>query len=164
MITLKKILVPLDFSESSRKAALYGASFGRQYQARVILLSVVDDRVFEEVSFYDETTFMGYAENELRETRKKGLIDKIDQLIEEIKGKYGELEMERVVLFGIPYMEIVQFAREEEIDMIVMGSQGTARIKHFLLGSTTEKVIRKAPCPVLTVSHAEREFIEPESE
>lgn len=159
MLTLKKILVPIDFSESSQKAVLYGVSFGRQYQAKVILLSVVDDRVFEEVSMFDESTFVGYAEHEIRDNRKKALLDKIDKVIEKAKVKNNNITVEGDIRFGIPYAEIVKFAEKEEIDMIVMGSQGTAGLKHFLLGSTTEKVIRRAPCPVLTVRNLEREFI-----
>ena len=61
---------------------------------------------------------------------------------------------------GNPIDELLRITLEEEIDMIVIGSQGAVGLKHFLLGSTAEKVIRKAPCPVLTVKNIEREFVE----
>ena len=162
MITLKRILVPVDFSASSKKAVLYGTSFASQYRAKVILLSVIDDRIFEEVSFFDEAAFVGYAEHEMRDNRKKIINEKIEKIIEEAKGKNNKLKIEGDIRFGIPYAEIVDFAKEKEIDMIVIGSQGAVGLKHFLLGSTAEKVIRKAPCPVLTVKNIEREFIKPE--
>ena len=154
MITLKKILIPVDFSESSKKAVLYGVSFGLQYRVKVIMLSVVDDRIFEEASLF------GVAEQEMRDNRKKVFQEKIDELVREIKEKNSSSEIEGVVRFGVPYVEIIKFAREEEIDMIVMGSQGVMGIRHLLLGSTTDKVIRKAPCPVLTVRNLERESVE----
>ncbi len=154
MITLKKILIPVDFSESSKKAVLYGVSFGLQYRVKVIMLSVVDDRIFEEASLF------GVAEQEMRDNRKKVFQEKIDELVTEIKEKNHALEIEGVIRFGIPYVEIIKFAQEEEIDMIVMGSQGVMGIRHLLLGSTTDKVIRKAPGPVLTVRGLERESVE----
>ncbi len=154
MITLKKILIPVDFSESSKKAVLYGVSFGLQYGVKVILQSVVDDRIFEEASLF------GISEQEMRDNRKNVFQEKIDELVTEIKHKNSALEIEGVIRFGVPYVEIIKFAQEEEIDMIVMGSQGVMGIRHLLLGSTTDKVIRKAPCPVLTVRNLERESAE----
>jgi len=62
------------------------------------------------------------------------------------------------VSVGRPFAEIIAYAREHEIDMIVMGTHGRGAIAHMLLGSTTEKVVRKAPCAVLTVRAADQEF------
>ena len=60
---------------------------------------------------------------------------------------------------GTPFYEIIQFAKENDIDLIVMGTHGHSGLAHVLLGSVTEKVVRKAPCPVLTVRHPEHEFV-----
>ena len=63
------------------------------------------------------------------------------------------MRCERVVLFGKPFVEILRYAKEQNADMIVMATHGRGAISHLLMGSTAEKVVRKAPCPVLTVKH-----------
>jgi nucleotide-binding universal stress UspA family protein len=63
--------------------------------------------------------------------------------------------------WGSPFVEIIRFAKSEDIDLIVMGSHGIGPVAHMLLGSVAEKVVRKAPCPVLTVRHPEHEFVMP---
>jgi nucleotide-binding universal stress UspA family protein len=62
---------------------------------------------------------------------------------------------------GGPYVEIVRCARDSSIDLIVMGTHGRGFVAHMLMGSVAEKVVRRAPCPVLTVRHPEHEFIMP---
>ena len=60
-----------------------------------------------------------------------------------------------------PFTEIIRFAKDKDIDLIVMGTHGHTGLAHVLLGSVAEKVVRKAPCPVLTVRHPEHEFVHP---
>jgi len=62
---------------------------------------------------------------------------------------------------GHPFVEVVRYAREESIDLIVMGTHGRGAVGHLLLGSVAERVVRKAPCPVLTVRHPQHEFVRP---
>ena len=62
---------------------------------------------------------------------------------------------------GSPFLEIIAYAKSREIDLIVMGTHGRGPIAHMLMGSVAEKVVRKAPCPVLTVRHPEHEFLMP---
>jgi len=62
---------------------------------------------------------------------------------------------------GGPYVEIVRYAKERDIDLIVMGTHGRGFVAHMLMGSVTEKVVRRAPCPVLTVRHSEHDFVVP---
>jgi nucleotide-binding universal stress UspA family protein len=69
--------------------------------------------------------------------------------------------VQQEVRVGTPFYEIVRYAREMKIDLIVMGTHGHTGLVHVLLGSVTEKVVRKAPCPVLTVRHPEHEFVHP---
>jgi nucleotide-binding universal stress UspA family protein len=153
VIKLKKLLVPTDFSESARHALTYGISFAREYEAELTLLHVVENltvgyasdlfpvpmaEVFQEIS--------GYAKTELSklgaEAREKNVA-----------------VVERVVQ-GKPSAEIIRFAREAEADMIVLGTHGKGMLDQALFGSTTERVVRRAPCPVLTVRLAEHEFVE----
>lgn len=160
MITIKTILVPIDFSESSYKAILYGLSFAKEYQAKAILLSVIDDRIFEESLLLTDFMSLKYDEYDIREGRKQMVKKKIEPIISEMRRKFVEVEVEGDIRFGIVYKEIIKCAQEKEVDLIVMGSHGTSGIKHSLIGGTTEKVIRKAPCPVFTVKDREHEFVD----
>jgi nucleotide-binding universal stress UspA family protein len=160
MITIKTILVPVDFSESSYKAILYGLSFAKQYQAKAILLSVIDDRVFEESLLLADFMSLKYNESGAREARKEMVRKKIEPMIIEMRRKFVGVKAEEVIRFGFVYKEIIKCAQEEEVDMIVMGSHGSSGIKHSLIGGIAEKIIRKAPCPVLTVKNIEREFVD----
>jgi nucleotide-binding universal stress UspA family protein len=153
VINLKRILVPTDFSESARHALLYGTSFAREYEGELILLHVVENltvgyasdlfpvpmaEVFDEIS--------GYAKAELgklgAEVREKGI------------------RVREMVVQGKPSAEIVRVAREETADMIVLGTHGKGMLDKALFGSTAERVIRRAPCPVLTVGLEEHEFVQ----
>jgi nucleotide-binding universal stress UspA family protein len=153
MIKLKKVLVPTDFSESARHAFTYGVSFAREYGAELVLLHVVENltvgyasdlfpvpmaEVFQEIS--------GYAKTELAklgaQARDKGIV------------------VQEQVVMGKPSAEIIRFAHENAVDMIVLGTHGKGMLDQALFGSTTERVVRRAPCPVLTVRLAEHEFVE----
>jgi len=153
VIKLKKVLVPTDFSESARHALTYGISFAREYEAELTLLHVVENltvgyasdlfpvpmaEVFQEIS--------GYARTELA------------KLGEEARAK--NVTVAEVVVQGKPSAEIMRFARETEVDMIVLGTHGKGMLDQALFGSTTERVVRRAPCPVLTVRLAEHEFVD----
>ena len=74
---------------------------------------------------------------------------------------YHSLSVQQEVVFGVPFLEMIRYAKAKEMDMIVMGTHGRGAIAHMLLGSTAEKVVRKAPCPVLTVRDEEHEFVMP---
>lgn len=153
MIKLKRILVPTDFSESARTALNYGISFAREYEAELVLLHVVETlavgyasdlfpvpmaEVFQEIS--------GYARAELEklgvEAREKGVA------------------VRELLVQGKPSAEILRVAREETADMIVLGTHGKGMIDKALFGSTTERVVRQAPCPVLTCHEREHDFVE----
>lgn len=73
----------------------------------------------------------------------------------------AELNVVPEVAEGTPFEEIVRFARDKDIDLIVMGTHGHTGLAHLFLGSVAEKVVRRAPCPVLTVRHPEHEFVHP---
>ena len=153
MINLKKILVPVDFSEGANKALSYGISLAKHYGAALHIFNAIDDRL------YDDSLFMMYAEQEIRETRRKITNEQLDELLARIKKEHPGLEPVKVIRLGIAFLEIIKYAQEEAIDLIIMGSHGHTGIAHLLIGSTTEKVVRKAPCPVLTVRPKEHEFI-----
>jgi hypothetical protein len=70
---------------------------------------------------------------------------------------------ERVVLYGVPFQEIVETAKARQVDLIVMGTHGRRGAAHLLMGSVAERVVRIAPCPVLTLRHPERELVMPDA-
>ncbi len=83
--------------------------------------------------------------------------------MEKLHSEWSEYNfpVKKVVTQGHPFVEIVRHARDSETDLIIMGTHGRGAIAHMMLGSVAEKVLRKAPCPVLIVRHPEHEFIHP---
>ena len=152
MISLKKILCPIDHSDCSKEALKYAVSFAMKEEAKLLLLHIIDIRSFNEEldaiskQIPDEETF-----EQLR-------VKLLDCIPEEIR---DDMDVEAIVIQGIPFVEIISTAKEKEIDMIVIGSHGRTGISHMMLGSVSEKVVRKAPCPVLTVRQPGHEFVMP---
>jgi nucleotide-binding universal stress UspA family protein len=147
MIALKLILVPTDFSETSEAALRYGVALARAFKAQLHLLHVAEHR-----SKAAENP-IGLAE----ETTQTAAHEQLVALLSE--RDIQELQPKRVMRIGRPYNEIVRYAKEHEMDLIVMGTHGREGVAHVLIGSVAEKVVRRAPCPVLTVHHPEHEFI-----
>ncbi len=83
--------------------------------------------------------------------------NRIEHVLTDVERQKYSAEI--VTLIGSPFLEIVSYAKAKDIDLIVMGTHGRGPIAHMLMGSVAEKVVRKAPCPVLTVRHPEHEFI-----
>ncbi|KAA0141444.1 universal stress protein [Gimesia chilikensis] len=155
MIDLKKILVPTDFSEFGQHALLYGCELAKRFGAELHLLNVVQDAV----AMFPEPNMMGTSMNDL----VADMQSLAEKQLEEMPGLPGseDLNVVRKVCVGPAFLEIIRYAKEQEIDLIVIGTHGRTGLKHMLLGSVAEKVVRKAPCPVLTVSHPEHEFVMP---
>lgn len=147
---LKKILVPIDFSDCSQKALQYALAFARQFNASLILLYVVEAN-------YAGAEFGGMdyilLEKESRESGQKLLAE----LAQTVIGDQAPVEI--LVRTGRPVMEITDLAKEKNVDLIIISTHGHTGLKHILLGSVSENVVRHAPCPVLTVREREHEFI-----
>lgn len=152
MITLKRILCPIDHSDCSKEALKYAVSFAIKDEAKLYLLHVIDIRSFDES--IDGMTIQ-IPDAETTEMLKAKLLDCIP---EEIR---NDMDVEAMVIQGIPFVEIISTARNNDVDMIVMGSHGRTGIAHIMLGSVSEKVVRKAPCAVLTVRNPNQEFVKP---
>lgn len=153
MIRLTKVLVPTDFSAPSAKAVAYGEELARRFGASLHVLHAVEEPLAQGWNAY------GYPAV-LPELRAQVLADAQERLEEAVP----QLERDRqatelVTCLGDPRREIVRFANDRGIDLIVMGTHGRGGMAHLLLGSVAEKVVRTAPCPVLTVRHPEHEFV-----
>lgn len=149
---LKKILVPMDFSESSKKALRYARPFAEQFDAEVILLHVVEPVATPE-SYY----FIPPGLEEANVRREQTLRTKLCELREKEIG--AEIRGDTIVHFGQPHHEIVRVAENEQADLIILSTHGYTGLKHALLGSTAERVVRHAPCPVLVVREREHDFV-----
>lgn len=148
MIALKQILVPVDFSDPSAVALKYAKAFADNFQASLHLLHVL------------ETVYYGWEVPPLiDEEIEQGARKQLNALLTD--GERQQFRTELHLLKGSPFVEIVRCAREKNFDLIVMGTHGRGPIAHMLMGSVAEKVVRKAPCPVLTVRHPEHEFVMP---
>ncbi len=152
MISLKKILCPIDHSDCSKESLKYAVSFALKDKAKLYLLHVVDIRSFNES--IDAISKQIPDEETLEQLRTKLL----DCIPEEIR---DDMDIEAHVVQGIPFAEIISTAKTNDIDMIVIGSHGRTGIVHMMMGSVSEKVVRKAHCPVLIVRKTDHEFVMP---
>ena len=131
MIHIKKVMVPVDFSEASKKGVNYGLSLALEFEARLVLANIVP---------YDSLAYL---------TAKAHLLDLIPAELRE------RLDFELIVKSGDVRQELLGIVEEKEIDLVVMGSRGRSHVQRLLLGSVTERMLRKLHVPVLTVSHLE---------
>lgn len=153
-IQLKRILCPTDFSEPSEHAIKYAISFAQQYGAVLYLLHVIEP--LTPVPGIDLGPALVYEE-------RPDLLNRVQELLDEIvpADLKPKIEIKQFIRRGTPFLEIIRVAREEQIDLIVIATHGRTGLSHMLLGSTTERVVRKAPCPVLSIRHPEHEFAMP---
>ncbi|MEW6213973.1 MAG: universal stress protein [Nitrospirota bacterium] len=141
---IKSILFPTDFSEGSSHALQYAVDMTRRYGAKLYLVHVIYD-IAKATGWYVPHV----STDELYKDMEEGAKKEIARYgLEELRGLKN---IERHVLKGVPYEEIVRFANENRIELIVMGTLGRKGIERVLFGSTAAQVVRYAPCPVLTV-------------
>jgi nucleotide-binding universal stress UspA family protein len=146
---LRKILVPVDFSECSRKALEYAVPFARQFGAEVDLLFVVQP--------YYPVSDMVPVDVEAIEVRMRETGEQ--ELAALKKSMDPDLKVATVVRIGNPHVEIVRAAKELEADLIILSTHGRTGLSHVVMGSTTERVVRHAGCPVLVLREQEHEFV-----
>lgn len=152
MIELKRILFPTDFSEYSQEAEKYACGFAERFGAELHLLHVLQDLV----AMVPEPGLAFPAPGEYMQEMHKSSEEALHQRPDP---RWAEgLSVVREIRQGPPFVEIIRYAREKDIDLIVTGTHGRSGLAHVLLGSVAEKVVRKAPCPVLTVRPGEHEF------
>ena len=143
-MNVKKVLFPTDFSEGSDNALPYAADMAKHYGAKLYLLHVIQD-IAEATGWYVPHVSLG----ELYRDIEKNAAKEMDRYgLEEFR---GIKDIERIVVTGTPYEEILKFARENKADIIVIGTHGRKGLDRVIFGSTAEKVVRDAPCPVLSV-------------
>jgi nucleotide-binding universal stress UspA family protein len=144
---IQSILVPSDFSEPSKAALQYAMRLAEQFGAKLALLHVVEPVGTPDFAYYplmmENDKVMAKAKEELNEVAARN-------------GLNSKLIGKTLVRHGTAFHEIAQAAALLKVDLIVIATHGYKGLKHVLLGSTTERVVRHAPCPVLVVRNRER--------
>lgn len=140
----KRILVPIDFSDHSKHALDHAIQLAREFDAELTLVYVVEPAIYPADLGFGQVAMPSF-ERELAERGRKEL----DRLIESRIA--GAARAKALVKSGRPFLEIIRAAEEEHSDLIIIATHGHTGIEHALFGSTAEKVVRKAACPVLVV-------------
>ena len=150
LFRLKRILVPIDFSECSKKALRYAVALAKEHEAAITLLYAVPTHYA--VGEYGGINYAA-LEGDMRASGDKQLSALV---VDEVR---GEVAADRLVRTGSAPAEIIEVARSLPADLIVISTHGRTGLKHMFLGSVTEYVVRHAPCPVLVVREREHEFL-----
>jgi universal stress protein A len=149
-LRLKKILVPIDFSPPSKNAFKYAVRFAEEFGGELTLLYVLEPASMTGYLPIPEAT--AFVEGDIVAAGKH-----LRSLIASVRNEKIE-QPHWKVRAGLPSHEIVEVAKELEVDLIVIATHGYTGWKHFCIGSTAERVVRAAPCPVLVVREKEHEF------
>jgi nucleotide-binding universal stress UspA family protein len=158
MIGLKRVLVATDFGEAAEAALNYGREFARTFGASLEILHVGENVVARGLATEGFTIDWSAVQREHEAAARKQLDDLLSA------EDRAMLHAKPVFLTSnAPALAIVEYARESEVDLILMGTRGRGAMAHLFMGSVAERVVRLAPCPVLTVRHPEREFVLPDA-
>ncbi len=149
---IKKVLAPIDFSDYSKGALKYAANFVKAFNAELYLIYVVEPVIYPP-DFSMGQIAMPSVDIEMDKRAK----EELDILAK--KEIPAEIKATTIVKTGKPFIEIIETAKEEDVDLIIIATHGHTGIEHILFGSTAEKVVRKAPCPVLTLRAPVKGFI-----
>ena len=150
-LKIRKVLVPIDFSDYSKSSLKYAVNFVKQFQAELFLIYVV-----EPVIYPPDFSLGQIAIPTVDLEMDKRAIEELNKLAQ--KEIPSDLKVKTIVKTGKPFIEIIETVSEENIDLIIIATHGHTGVEHILFGSTAEKVVRKAPCPVLTIREPVKGF------
>lgn len=150
---IERILCPVDFSASSDLALEYAAFLARTHRAKLFVLHVL-----ERLERYEHFLILALTPQEIKEKIEQEARNRLEASLNGLKvpGK-----VETAIREGKAFVETIRMAREQDIDLIVLGSHGHSALEYILIGSVAEKVARKAPCPVLIVRDKEKKITLP---
>ena len=141
---VKSILVPIDFSDYSKGALKYAVEIAKKFNAKMYLIYVIEPVVYPSDFSMGQVSIPAVDHDSFN--RSKDELKKLAEM--EID---SNIEVEVIIKSGKPFVEINESASEKDIDLIIIATHGHTGVEHLLFGSTAEKVVRKAPCPVLTL-------------
>jgi nucleotide-binding universal stress UspA family protein len=154
MIQLARILLPTDFSDFSAQATKYACAFAEQFGAELHLLHVLEIHRSPTPDFAMGLALPSHATEAVQDARRA-----LDGVV--APAWEAANAVVKATADGPPFLEIIRYAKEHDIDLIVMGTHGRSGLVHVLMGSVAERVVRKAPCPVLTVRPEGHQFVMP---
>ena len=158
MIALKRVLVATDFGPAAASALRYGRALARGFGADLHILHVVENIFARAMDGYGYASISPQIQQDLEQAGRRQtetLLDDEDR--RELRG------IATTITSNSPADAIVGYARQNGIDLIVMGTHGRGAIAHLFMGNVAERVVRMAPCPVLTVRNPEHEFVLPDA-
>lgn len=148
MIRVKKIIAPTDLSKLSREGVRYALELALEQGSAVIVYNVIG----EEADWFSQDQKLNPAAA-LVPQQVKRLAEFIDEHCADLSARVA---LDQVVEPGVPYKKIIEKARSEEADLIVMSTHGRTGLDQFMMGSVTQKVVALAPCPVLSIRPSKR--------
>jgi universal stress protein A len=143
-VDIRRILAPTDFSEYSKQAVAYAYELAQTFSARLLLLHVVELPVYPVEAFLPSAEGTTLLDDLERQARLE-----LAQLLS--KAEHPKVDVMCLVAVGTPYYKILEVAEAEKVDLIVMATHGRTGLGHLVMGSVAERVMRMAPCPVLTI-------------
>ncbi len=146
-----KILVPIDFSEFTDDIVKYATEIAQKFGSTIHLIHVIPNMDY----FTPYESFMA-AENMV--TVQKGVEAEVQRDLEKVADKIAGVPVTRAVRTGVSFVEIVEYVKNEHIELVIMATHGRGGLEHIIIGSVAEKVVRKSPCPVLTIRPAKKQF------
>jgi nucleotide-binding universal stress UspA family protein len=147
-------LFPTDFSEYSAEAARYACAFAELFNSELHLLHVLE--------MYSNSTPIfagGLTLPQMVQESKEAAESELARVVD-LQWRQGKRVVHATVE-GTPFLEIIRYAKDYDVDLIVMGTHGRSALKQVLMGSVADRVVRQAPCPVLTVRPGQHEFVMP---
>ena len=148
---INKVLVPIDFSDYSKNALKYAAEFAKHFKAKMYLIYVVEPIIYP-ADFSMGQVAIPSTDIDVTKRAEEELQNLVKLLID------PSVQVETIIKTGKPFFEINDTATEKDIDLIIIATHGHTGVEHLLFGSTAEKVVRKAPCPVLTLREPVKGF------
>ena len=142
--------MPSDFSSASDKAFQYALRFGQEFGADLILIHVLPANLAPAYPGLPDAQPFSENEVSLAEENLRTWVD-----LAQAAGVNAKLALRN----GLPAHEIVEAAKDHDVDLVIIATQGLTGWKHFCIGSTAERVVRAAPCPVLVVREKEHDFV-----
>jgi len=158
VVRIQRLLVATDFGEAADVALAYGRELARAFHAELTLLTVAEDVVPWSASPSGFAAELEKAQLEVEAAAREGLNSRFTK-----DDRRNLLAKTVVRVSSSPASEIIDYATEHDVDLIVMGTHGRGPLAHVFMGSVAERVVRGAPCPVLTLRHPEHEFVQPDA-
>ena len=144
----KRILVPIDFSQHSMKAFQHALGLARHFGSELILVHIVEQIIYPGDWMYPPLAMSDFATE-----KRDEIATKLNALTQD-----SGVKTESIVRLGRAWQEIAELAKERKADLVVVATHGYTGLRHVLLGSVAEKIVRHAPCLVLTVRAEETDF------